>query len=332
MPAYYLCTRCNNILSEDEINQATAEYCCTTVEGIICIDRRFFQGGQYDIWWYCPRCEREVDVSEWQPVASLAGLMKNVSLVACAVCKKKVLAAFTKKVSKLGHICPACYTDKVYHTRNTLWKGKPRKDRLSFSIEFETSRNTDECYRLLGYGYIPTRDSSIGGSEWKSPIYCNLRVFRPVCFGVLDQLRHVVGNDCGTHIHVGVVLPVKYFVQDYWKEIFGPLVLYMKLHPTETTQFWGRVFNFYAREFKGDRYCAFSAWTSCETLEFRLPRFKSAEQFYQVVKFCLKVTDMIVRTWLNVNDVFNARIEATRLGNRILRAYQREVRKLAETV
>jgi len=35
---------------------------------------------------------------------------------------------------------------------------------------------------------------------------------------------------------------------------------------------------------------------------------------------------------LNVNDVFNARIEATRLGNRILRAYQREVRKLAETV
>jgi hypothetical protein len=204
-------------------------------------------------------------------------------LVRCQLCRALVEL---EPHPILGYVCPACLEQQDHYTSNHQekggWSRLPR-----FSVEFEVDGfqwdDLERATLLLRYGYLRTQDGSVSG-EYKSPIYTDLRGFTPV-LPVLEALADLVRDSCGTHLHVefhhlATLAPNK-------ERIFGPLLNHLFLQQTETEAFWGRYFGTYARPaFDGSRYSAFNVDSHYPTLEFRLPRFRSAGQYLRIVTFC----------------------------------------------
>ncbi len=226
-----------------------------------------------------------------------------------------------------GHVCGACLERQNYSNRNRLEKGGWSKlPRFSFEFEIDTQQqwsDLEQATILLRYGFLRTQDGSVS-DEYKSPIYSDLRGLAPV-LPVLEQLSGLVLDNCGTHIHVEC--------SHTWEltalrtPVFGPLLAYLRDHQAETEAFWGRFFCHYARSiFDDTRYEAFNLQSSQPTLEFRLPRFRSAAQFRQVVRFCraavAEINQVYVVTQGNIDP------EANMLGQRLVAGYQVAVQEL----
>lgn len=234
----------------------------------------------------------------------------------CIKCNKEYLAFDTTKINDKDYICRRCSEVNGYSQRNVIEKGKITQ--ASFSFEFETSQSKEELFELIKYGFIGCYDCSIGGREWKSPIFYNKKSFHSVC-NKMDKFSKYVGNDCGTHLHVGT--KYKYKLQQYRTAIFKPILEYMYGNDEKTRKFWGRYFNHYcsANIEQNSRYCAFNVWSSVETLEFRLLKFVSAKQYIKATDFCIDTTKYI--NYRLSKDNFGAE-EAKKLGENILEKYK----------
>lgn len=219
----------------------------------------------------------------------------------CCICGESKLNIHY--VNLVGYVCEEC-TDKEedYSTRNmkVLDVKRPNKDGITFSFEFETSQNHPNCLILGKYGFIPTHDGSISGHEWKSPIFPTLTGVPQMLknFDKLNLARYTNG-DCGTHIHVGTLEDsMKRKIRDQKNVLFNPLVSVIQNDMNRTKKFWGREPNSYCRtSITEDRYSMFNTNTGSgkPTLEFRLPKFVNAEQFYRLIKFSTETTRMIVK-------------------------------------
>lgn len=177
--------------------------------------------------------------------------------------------------------------------KNEHVKGKKQKRLPTFSLEFEIQeplegdqRQVDQALKLLQHHFIRTMDNSVS-DEYKSPLYLSLRAFYPA-LDIMHELHHLVGEDCGTHLHVEC--HVKEELKGYLGEVFGPLVNHLLTHPHESLLFWGRGLNHYARPHMKDRYFLFNTLSSYQTLEFRLPRFRTKDQYVTVVRFARSCT------------------------------------------
>ena len=188
----------------------------------------------------------------------------------------------------LAPVCQRCCTVFGYGTPNGAVVGRPLKRFPSFSLEFEVATNAqiapwelDRALLLVKHRFKRTQDGTVD-YEYKSPIYHSVRSARPA-LAVMDTLVALVSDRCGTHLHVAcrnkdLLLPVL-------GDVFSPLLTHMLQYPEETTLFWGRYFNTFATPVNRDRYHCFSLESKHPTLEFRLPRFRTAEQYLRVIKF-----------------------------------------------
>jgi hypothetical protein len=171
------------------------------------------------------------------------------------------------------------------------------------SVEFETSYRDPKQYELYRWGYIPTYDGSIGGVEWKSPIYTSWQSIWAACRWALHPLRNLVGDDAGTHIHVSASYRARDYLGNYWEQVLEPLVAYMVAKKLETIEIWGRYFNDYTllsrRPDEEDDYESnlhhlwVSPYSRYPTIEFRLPRFRDYQQFYRLIKYCVEVVRLL---------------------------------------
>ena len=126
---------------------------------------------------------------------------------------------------------------------------------------------------------------------------------------VMDTLSDLVSDRCGTHLHIAcrhkdLLLPLQ-------GDVFSPLLTHMLQHPEETARFWGRYFTKYATPINANRYHCFSLDSTHRTLEFRLPRFRSAVQYVRVIKFARATVvylDGVLET------VFQRRLQQKELG------------------
>ncbi len=190
-----------------------------------------------------------------------------------------------------GPFCLACLSQKEYETANTQRLGDP--DGLpAFSVEFEIcacdlpdSTLLQRAWALLPYSFLRTEDSSVG-DEYKSPIYQSAAAFKSV-LPLLQRLGNLVDDCCGTHIHISC--PRKQWVRQHAQAIFEPLLHHWATHQNETLAFWGRCH----APCKGD----VAVSTRYDTVEFRLPRFRSAAQYLAVVCYCRHAV-MILNGWL----------------------------------
>lgn len=224
-----------------------------------------------------------------------------------------------------GRYCCECLSQLnrpgMYSDANYMIQGIMNKDFCGISIEFETaSKTAEEQLELKRWGFIPTSDSSINGIEWKSPIYGNFKSFRyAVDFieTLLVDRPGLIDGNCGTHVHVGV--PDKDELCHNWLYgVLEPITRYMLSTPEKTRAFWGRWFNSYATaelDF-GDHYSWVNINTRYETLEWRLPVFVTARQFYRMARWCAEITAWL---WNNRNR------SAEAVANKLLKKYKEAV-------
>ncbi len=226
------------------------------------------------------------------------------------------------------YVCANCERQKSYGTPNQIAYGQ-LGNLPTFSLEFEVaapphdSAQVRRALVLLQHGFIRTYDSTVD-DEYKSPIYCSLKAFRKPLM-VLDSLRDLVNERCGTHLHVGCAQHDTLYSMR--QAVFEPLVEYMQAHEQQTTAFWGRFFSPYACTTlaNGERHVCFNVGYRHPTIEFRLPRFRSAEQYVRLLRFCRETTAFISET-LDENVVSAKRLAPEQLGERILARYQKAAR------
>jgi len=161
-------------------------------------------------------------------------------------------------------------------------------------VEFEIAAPARESRRaliLLQYQFQRTYDSTVS-DEYKSPIYHSIRAFRKP-LAILDGLRDLVNEACGTHLHVTFEHRVALY--SVRQAVFDPLITHLVEHCEQTIAFWGRTFCSHARATleEGERHVCFNTISRHPTLEYRLPRFHNAQQYLAVVQFCRYTTALL---------------------------------------
>lgn len=241
----------------------------------------------------------------------------------CSSCNQEFLSYEVDKINSIDYICRNCQRGNDYFTKNNNYKGKETS--ISFSFEFETASRSNALFELRKYNFIGCSDGSIAGLEWKSAIYYNRKSFHSVCRKI-DKFAKYVGNNCGTHLHVST--PYKQILDEFKRELFQPLLNVMTENRTKTEKFWGRYFGHYchANIVDCDRYNAINTISSVETLEYRLLKFKNAEQYIRACDFCIDTTRYI-NTIIGKGNF--DREKAKRIGKIIAEKYK-EVTKCVE--
>lgn len=234
----------------------------------------------------------------------------------CIRCGKEFLSFEVEEFNRKKEcICSNCRDVEDYLTRNFTTRGK--KTEMSFSFEFETSRRSSELYELYKYGFIACYDGSISGSEWKSAIFNNRKSFHYVCRQI-DKFKQYVGSNCGTHLHVGTQYKDK--IRQYENELFKPILQIMISNPGTTRKFWGRYFGHYCTQYISNyRYNSFNTRSSVNTLEFRLLKFRNANQYIKACDFCIWMTRYI--NYHIKKDSFNT-AKAIKVGEFIKEKYK----------
>lgn len=203
-------------------------------------------------------------------------------------------------------VCYDCRDrEECYRTQNNQLKGVAAKHGLTFGFEFETSRRNDESNLMYEYGFVPTRDGSIYGTEWKSPIYQNLSGLMKM-FRTFDKILHV-GEDCGTHLNIGTFSPFDMdYIRRFYHSLFVPFCDHLRHHPEDCERVIGRYFNSFACRIYTDtdpdiRYNFINA-RNTNRIEFRLCKFVDSTQYMNCIKMHAEIVKAIR---VNFIDHFN---------------------------
>lgn len=257
----------------------------------------------------------------------------------CCVCKTRDGELYPQLVQILKKpVCRDCLNGRGAYS-NTQSAGVA--SRLpTFSVEFEIHGPRSACdlaLALLGYGYLRTPDGTVS-DEYKSPIYCSLSAFR-AHVPSLNQLRGLVDDCCGTHLHIGFASSVQSILQDLQGDIFRPLMRHLGDHVHITEEFWGRFFCEYADFSFHGSYPWLRFPTRYSTLEYRLPRFQDGVQYLEVIRFCRRMTYFLqqsLKTLEQLEDPYGEHAEAVRLeltpthlGQRVMTFYLEALQRLA---
>ena len=201
-----------------------------------------------------------------------------------------------------------------YTAENMQEKGTEKKHGFTFATEFETSSSTKKArMELIDVGYVPTYDCTVD-CEYKSPIYDGLNALSKHC-ATIDRLQNNgqlrIGHECGTHFHVGhkehINAETMEYIRRFYHSLFIPLCEEMKKDSEKTAKFWGRDFTGYAQPIDRNTWPKehenFINTQHNPTLEFRLCKFVTADQYMNCAKFCRDVVNAVINNFvLHFND------------------------------
>ena len=116
-------------------------------------------------------------------------------------------------------------------------------------------------------------------------------------------------------------------MEKYKNELFQPILNEMKSNREQTIKFWGRYFGYYCEATLQDRYRynAFNTVSSVQTLEFRLLKFRNAEQYIRACDFCIDTTKYI-NAFIG-REGFDSE-QAKKIGNIIAQKYKEVVKNV----
>lgn len=219
---------------------------------------------------------------------------------------------------KPAYICERCASSQAiesYSTENNTRRGSNIGGGFTYSVEFETAKDSPELRaELVSVGFMPTYDCTVA-CEYKSPIYQNLKPLAKKLQTVeklCDNDLAAVNDTCGTHFHVGHVDAINpsamLSISAYYHELFTPLSDYLLAHVEDTRRVFGRELGAYdyatpisASTFE-DGHSNFINIQHYYTIEFRLCRFRTADQYMHVAKLCKDITACIITNFLQYAD------------------------------
>lgn len=218
-----------------------------------------------------------------------------------------------------------------YSDENDKRRGKEKVNRFTYSWENETSHSTEKArIELMSMGFIPTSDSTVD-VEYKSPIYNGLNAPIKQCVSIEDMLHSGdirIGSNCGSHFHVGHAEHINpetmRYIRRFYNTLFVPLSQAIAADPEKARKFWGRTFTYYASPITENTYSGnvpgyemphenFINLQHEYTIEFRLAKFVTAQQYQNVMRFCKDVVSCIINNFIlhfNATDYNDSKFES----------------------
>lgn len=257
----------------------------------------------------------------------LMSIESNMRKCKCAFCNHTLLAGegFPLVANHgVAYACERCATVPMYRYHGnshdeivtTIKKGRIESVTVGIEIEtecfnFDTLTHAEALtcmYRLTKHFYTASEsDGSLSrGAEFPSAILSGLE--KPVA--VLNGLDRIpcyknptvsllnalcYRNTCGAHIHA--YCSNIETVRRYYIPIFRRFYTYIEndLSINKRVAVFGRDFSHYANRFNGDvleRYNAINV-TNSATIEFRLPRIYSANQYIKLMYYWRKIAFLL---------------------------------------
>lgn len=250
--------------------------------------------------------------------------MARIPTCMCKDCNAigTVKVPIAKRGDRFGYMCEFhAHRLEGYTVENDFRMGNPKKNRFTFSKELEVSNATTKARgELVDFGFKPTADCTVS-AEFKSPIYEGLNAISKQCVSIEKLILSGdirIGNECGTHFHVGHADYINGETMRYLRRFNGSLFVPLSnaiMHDQEkSARFFGRRPNTWAqpvtmRDPSGD-YSGFQmkheAMFNLQhdyTIEFRQAKFVTAEQYMNVAKFAKDVANAIIENFIkHFND------------------------------
>lgn len=233
-----------------------------------------------------------------------------------------VRVPIAKRGGRYGYLCNHHATRLgSYTAENGNRCGCRKQNGFTFSSELEVSHASLKARgELVDFGFDPTYDCTVS-AEYKSPIFEGLNALSKQCVSIDKLIVNGdirIGNECGTHFHVGHVDYINPTTMRYLRRfngsLFVPLSQAIMADPEKSARFFGRRPNNWSepvtmQDPSGDypgssmKHSAMFNLQHDYTVEFRQPKFVSAEQYMAVAKFARDCVNAIIENFIkHFND------------------------------
>ena len=252
----------------------------------------------------------------------------------CLLCGCKTTFHRCELSTNAVYICSTCadalqsYSFEGFNLQN----GTQTADGITIGCELETLGNSlDAKIYFIKYGFIPTSDCTVD-VEFKSPIYNNLSSLSKVC-GMIEQLdkdentNFSVNNiHCGLHTHFGYKNKrIQDILQAYHYELFKPIDDTVKgLTASQRRAIFGSDFRGYASPIEFYNPMGHCNWINIQhtkTIEIRLFRFNTADQYIKGVKVFRAMFNILFDDKFNNMDESDARIIGYKMDEKFRKEY-----------
>lgn len=227
-----------------------------------------------------------------------------------------------------AYICPDCMRVHSYSAKQEKIRwGTSNAEGFTYGFEFEIIPISKASHALLisrDYGMLATYDSSIysyGGVEFKTLVYDSLN-------GVKQSFRTVQENmifcpeydeHFGTHVHIGHGKKYSRSFREWLVfnncKLFDCLGEYLQEHHGLCKQVFGRTLTRYADwPCNYQDHYSFVNIGNSTNIEYRLPQFRNATQYFWVVCLCKEFTKALL-------SGFEKNADPTKIGKKLVKLF-----------
>ena len=238
--------------------------------------------------------------------------------------EKAVKISLNRRGGGAAYLCRDCKVKQLsYYHESTERTGTKNKDGDTFGVELETSFSTSKARaEIIANKYIPTHDATVD-CEYKSPIMEGLNGFSKHCTTferLIADGELEINDSCGTHFHYGnryhLNPTTMGYIRRFYHSLFVPLSDEMQLHRRANTELFGRDFGYWANIINVDsdpmEHTNFINVQHDWTLEFRICKFRNAEQMMKAARLVKKIGHIVM---LFVKDFDESPKDETRYKN-----------------
>ena len=233
-----------------------------------------------------------------------------------------------KSRGTVAYVCPECMVVHEYSEKQDKIRwGTNDGDNFTYGFEFEIIPKTMASHALLisrDYGMMGTYDGSIalhGGIEFKSLVYDSLngvkQIFRTVEENMVFNANYY--ENMGTHIHIGHGTRFAYDFHVWLKfnscKLFDELGEYLWKNSELCKQAFGRTLTSYADwPCDYDDHHSFINVSNLTNIEYRLPQFRSATQYFHCVCLCKEFTRALL-------DGYKKDVDPVKIGKKLVKLF-----------
>jgi len=254
-----------------------------------------------------------------------------------------------RRGGRAAYMCAECAARMMGYTiENSVRTGSEKVNKFTYSFELETSFTDDKArIELYADKFIPTSDCTVN-VEYKTPIYRGLNApsKQLVTIENLINNNHMrIGNECGTHCHVGeenYINPETIgYLKRFYNSLFTPLSDAMLENHADIKKVFGRDFEHWAQPVTMNSYADthenFINLQHDYTVEYRICMFKNAKQYQAVMRLCKEFTAILINNFImhfNDTDYDRSRYSSAReyrlhkaqvTANKLVKAYRKAV-------